>query len=82
VAEWAIMNWVRDNNTRSKIWAILPVETRAVLPRIDESGYWEDFRRFEDERFTEYEDAREAIDQDGFYFVRERVAIGPLKKPV
>jgi len=78
LAEWAIMNWVRGSNVRSKIWAVMPVDSLTALPTIDEQGYWEDFRRIDAERFIELADAKPAIEQDGFYFVRESVAIGPL----
>jgi hypothetical protein len=78
VAEWTINNWVKGDNQRSKIWAILPVDSRAVLPLIDDTGHWEEFRRVVAERFAEHEEAKEAIERDGFYFTRESVAIGPL----
>jgi hypothetical protein len=78
MADWAIMNWVKKGNERSKVWAILPIDTRAVLPLIGENGYWDEFRRIESTRFAEYEDASAAIAQDGFYFTREKTAIGPL----
>jgi hypothetical protein len=74
------MNWVRGTNVRSKIWAVMPVDGLTALPMIDESGYWEDFRRIESTRFPEFEDATIAIEQDGFYFMRERTAIGPMLK--
>ncbi|QIB33515.1 hypothetical protein [Ancylobacter pratisalsi] len=76
--EWAIMNWVKRGNVRSKIWAILPVESQAVLPRINEDGYWEDFRRLPARRFADHDAALEAIEEDGFCFITERMAIGPL----
>lgn len=76
--EWAIMNWVKRGNVRSKIWAILPVESLAVLPRINDDGHWEDFRRLRARRFADHDAALEAIDSDGFYFITERMAIGPL----
>jgi hypothetical protein len=79
VTDWAIMNWVRGNE-RSKVWAILPVDSRAVLPLLTERGHWEEFRKVNPERFPEREEAQEGIDRDGFYFVRESVAIGPLLK--
>lgn len=78
MADWAIMNWVKKGEARSKVWAILPVETRAVLPLIGENGYWDEFRRIESTRFAEYDEAAEAIALDGFYFTRESVAIGAL----
>jgi len=77
MAEWAIMNWVR-NNKRTKIWAVLPVDTRAALPLLSERGHWEEYRRVDAERFLEHADAEAAIKEDGFYFVKESVAIGPL----
>ncbi|TCK31123.1 hypothetical protein EV667_1228 [Ancylobacter aquaticus] len=76
--EWAIMNWVKRGNVRSKIWAILPVESAAVLPRIDDSGHWEDFRRLPAQRFAGHAAAAEAIEADGFCFITEALAIGPL----
>ena len=77
MSEWAIMNWVRGTE-RSKVWAVLPVESRAVLPLLSERGHWEEFRRVEAERFVEREEAEPAIEHDGFYFVRESVAIGAM----
>lgn len=81
MADWAIINWIKKDNKRSKIWAILPVESRAVLPQIDTDGYWEEFRRIASDRFPEAEDAKAAIADDGFYFTRESVAIGALNGP-
>jgi hypothetical protein len=78
MADWAILNWVKKSNERSKVWAILPIDTRAALPLIDESGHWDEFRRIQSTRFAEYGEAREAIAQDGYYFTRESTAIGPL----
>lgn len=78
MADWAIMNWVKKGNERSKVWAILPIDTRAALPLIGENGYWDEYRRIESTRFAEYDEARVAIAQDGFCFTRESVAIGAL----
>jgi hypothetical protein len=78
MADWAIMNWVKKGNERSKVWAILPIDTRAVLPLIGENGYWDEFRRIDSTRFAEFAEATAAIAQDGFYFTRESTAIGAL----
>jgi hypothetical protein len=79
VREWIIMNWVRGTE-RSKIWAVMPVDGLTALPTIDERGYWDDFRRVDPARFPEREDADAAIATDGFYFTREKTAIGPMIK--
>ncbi|MCS0505007.1 hypothetical protein [Ancylobacter mangrovi] len=76
--EWAIMNWIKRGNVRSKIWAILPVESLAVLPRLHDEGHWEEYRRLPARRFVDQDGAREAIESDGFCFIAERMAIGPL----
>jgi hypothetical protein len=72
------MNWVKKGEARSKVWAILPLDTRAALPLIGENGYWDEFRRIDSARFAEFEEATAAIETDGFYFTRESVAIGAL----
>jgi len=81
MAEWAIINWIKKGNKRSKIWAIQPIDALSALPKIDEDGYWEEFRRVIAERYPEFEEARAAIEEDGFYFTRESVAIGALNGP-
>lgn len=81
MADWAIMNWVKKGERRSKVWAILPLDTRAALPLIGENGYWDEFRRIESRRFAEFAEASEAIAQDGFYFTRESTAVGALTPP-
>ncbi|WP_222877262.1 hypothetical protein [Terrihabitans soli] len=78
MADWAIMNWVKKGEERSKVWAILPLDTRAALPLIGENGYWDEFRKIDSTRFAEFEEAKEAIAADGFYFTRESTAIGAL----